>query len=83
MVDQGARVSIGGSANGPCSHVPAMFLYAASVRWMPSQLTAVAGSAHAVAGGKPQNAAGLKLYLPPPPQQATSVAPPLNPARNQ
>jgi hypothetical protein len=50
---------MGGCANGPRSHPPAMPLYAASVRWMPSQFTALDGSAHAAAPGSPHAAVAL------------------------
>lgn len=50
---------MGGSAKGPCSHAQAMSLYAASVRWMPSQFTTLDGSSHDVAPGKPHAAMGL------------------------
>lgn len=56
-----------------------MALYACCVRWMPSQLTRRAGSAHVVVPGAPHIEFMLKLYAPPAPQHACRSAPCSNP----
>jgi hypothetical protein len=53
--------TIGWSTNGPCSQPLAMCPYAASVKWIPSQLQCVLGSEHAEAPGSPHFAVRLKL----------------------
>ena len=64
--------TIGSSPNGPCSQPLAICPYAASVKWIPSQLQCVLGPAHAEAPGSPHFAVRLKLWgpLPGAPQHA-------------
>ena len=66
---------MGGIVNGPSNNPLEIHLYAASVKCKPSQLTYEEGSSQAFDERKPHLTDELKLYGPPPPQQAVRVAP--------
>jgi hypothetical protein len=69
-----------GCANGPSTSPFAISLYAASVKWNPSQFMDLEGSEQTVVLGLPHPNLGSKLWGPPAPQHASNVLLLSNPA---